>query len=53
MATACRSGWASARYSRPSKGSNNLFIEPQWSVADDGAGWPEWQVFIGFNMIFQ
>ena len=38
---------------KTSKGSNNLFIEPQWSVADDGAGWPEWQVFIGFNMIFQ
>ncbi len=35
------------------KGSNNLFVEPQWSVADDGAGWPEWQVFVGFNMIFQ
>jgi hypothetical protein len=30
----------------------NIFIEPQWSVADKGAGWPEWQVFIGFNMQF-
>ncbi len=38
---------------KTAKGSNNLFIEPQWSVADDGAGWPEWQVFVGFNMIFQ
>jgi hypothetical protein len=38
---------------KTARGSNNLFIEPQWSVADDGAGWPEWQVFIGFNMIFQ
>ena len=23
----------------------NLFIEPQWSVADKGPGWPEWQIF--------
>lgn len=30
----------------------NLFVEPQWSVADKGAGWPEWQVFTGFNLIF-
>ena len=30
----------------------NVFIEPQWSVADKGAGWPEWQVFVGFNMQF-
>jgi hypothetical protein len=30
----------------------NIFIEPQWSVADKGTGWPEWQVFIGFNMQF-
>jgi hypothetical protein len=30
----------------------NLFIEPQWSVADKGPGWPEWQVFLGFNMQF-
>ena len=30
----------------------NFFIEPQWSVADKGPGWPEWQVFVGFNMQF-
>ena len=30
----------------------NVFIEPQWSVADKGSGWPEWQIFIGFNMQF-
>ncbi len=30
----------------------NLFIEPQFSVADRGAGQPEWQVFIGLNMQF-
>jgi len=30
----------------------NIFIEPQWSVADKGAGWPKWQIFIGFNMQF-
>lgn len=31
----------------------NLFMEPQVSVADRGAGWPEWQVFIGLNMQFK
>jgi hypothetical protein len=30
----------------------NLFIEPQWSVADKGAGWAKWQVFIGLNTQF-
>ncbi len=30
----------------------NLFIEPQFSVADRGAGQPEWQVFLGLNMQF-
>jgi hypothetical protein len=30
----------------------NIFIEPQWSVADKGAGWAEWQIFLGFNMQF-
>ncbi|MFW2439677.1 MAG: hypothetical protein ACN4GR_09930 [Arenicellales bacterium] len=30
----------------------NAFIEPQWSVADKGPGWAEWQVFVGFNMQF-
>ena len=23
----------------------NLFVEPQYSVADEGPGWPEWQIF--------
>ena len=27
----------------------NIFIEPQVSVADRGAGLPEWQIFVGFN----
>lgn len=31
----------------------NVFIEPQISVADKGAGWPKWQVFVGFNMQFK
>jgi len=31
----------------------NAFIEPQISVADKGAGWPKWQVFLGFNMQFK
>lgn len=30
----------------------NLFAEPQYSVADEGPGQPEWQVFLGFNMQF-
>jgi hypothetical protein len=30
----------------------NVFIEPQFSVADDGPGQPEWQIFFGFNMQF-
>ena len=30
----------------------NIFVEPQWSIADKGPGWPEWQVFVGFNMQF-
>jgi len=31
----------------------NLFVEPQFSVADDGPGMPEWQIFCGFNMQFK
>lgn len=31
----------------------NVFIEPQVSVADDGAGWPTWQAFAGLNMQFK
>ncbi len=31
----------------------NVFIEPQWSVADKGPGYPKWQVFVGFNMQFK
>ncbi|MCB1779918.1 MAG: hypothetical protein KDJ34_07455 [Candidatus Competibacteraceae bacterium] len=30
----------------------NIFAEPQFSVADDGPGQPEWQIFLGFNMQF-
>ena len=30
----------------------NVFVEPQYSVADEGAGQPQWQVFLGFNMQF-
>jgi hypothetical protein len=26
---------------------------PQVSVADNGTGWPKWQVFLGFNMQFK
>ena len=29
----------------------NLFAEPQFSVADEGPGQPEWQLFVGFNRI--
>ncbi|MBK5105372.1 MAG: hypothetical protein JJE42_14080 [Burkholderiales bacterium] len=31
----------------------NIFIEPQVSVADKGAGWPKWQIFLGLNMQFK
>jgi len=31
----------------------NVFVEPQVSVADKGAGWPKWQLFVGFNMQFK
>jgi len=30
----------------------NVFVEPQASVWDDGAGQPNWQIFFGFNMQF-
>lgn len=30
----------------------NVFVEPQFSVADDGPGQPQWQIFFGFNMQF-
>lgn len=30
----------------------NVFVEPQFSVADEGPGQPEWQIFLGFNMQF-
>ncbi|MEN8210585.1 MAG: hypothetical protein ABFR31_02630 [Thermodesulfobacteriota bacterium] len=31
----------------------NLFVEPQYSLADDGAGFPEWQVYCGINLQFK
>lgn len=31
----------------------NLFVEPQFTVFDDGPGQPSWQIFLGFNMQFQ
>jgi hypothetical protein len=31
----------------------NIFVEPQYSVADDGPGWPEWQILVGLNMQFK
>ena len=30
----------------------NMFVEPQFSVADDGPGWPEWQIYFALNMQF-
>jgi hypothetical protein len=30
----------------------NIFVEPQVSVIDEGAGWPEWQIFAGLNLQF-
>ncbi|MGH7185688.1 MAG: hypothetical protein ACREIB_05360, partial [Pseudomonadota bacterium] len=30
----------------------NAFIEPQWTVAHDGNGFPKLQVFAGLNLTF-
>lgn len=30
----------------------NFFVEPQYSLWDRGAAYPEWQIFTGFNMQF-
>lgn len=30
----------------------NVFIEPQYSVWDDGGSYPQWQIFVGFNTQF-
>ena len=30
----------------------NFFVEPQYSVADRGAGQPEWQIYFALNMQF-
>jgi hypothetical protein len=31
----------------------NLFIEPQYSIADKGAGYAQWQIFFGLNTQFK
>lgn len=31
----------------------NLFAEPEFSVADKGAGYPKWQIFFGLNSQFK
>jgi hypothetical protein len=30
----------------------NVFVEPQFTILDRGAGQPEVQLFVGFNMQF-
>lgn len=30
----------------------NVFVEPQFSVLDRGAGQPDWQIYVGLNMQF-
>ena len=30
----------------------NFFVEPQYSVADEGPGQPEWQIYLALNMQF-
>lgn len=37
---------------RSKKIIHNIFVEPQVSVANEGAGWAEWQIFVGFNNQF-
>lgn len=31
----------------------NFFAEPQFSVADDGPGQPQWQIYFALNMQFK
>jgi hypothetical protein len=31
----------------------NVFVEPQYSIADEGPGQPEWQIYFGLNMQFK
>ena len=31
----------------------NIFVEPQVSIVDRGAGWPKWQIFVGLNTQFK
>lgn len=45
-------GMGIGKVTKKGKTVYNMFIEPQFSVADRGPGQPEWQVFIGFNMQF-
>ena len=35
------------------KTTYNVFAEPQWSVADQGSGQPEWQVFFALNLQYR
>jgi len=28
-------------------------VEPQYSVADEGPGWAEWQIYFALNMQFK
>ena len=37
---------------RQGKTVYNVFVEPQFSLVDDGPGQPEWQIFFGLNMQF-
>ena len=30
----------------------NAFIEPQWTIAHDGDGWPKFTIFAGLNLTF-
>ena len=52
MITACRWGVGVGQVIKHDKIVYNVFVEPQFSVADDGPGQPEWQIFLGFNMQF-
>lgn len=46
-------GFGAGKVVRSGKRVYNVFVEPQWSVLDDGAGWPAWQVFAGFSVTFK
>jgi hypothetical protein len=38
---------------RQGKTVYNVFVEPQYSIADEGPGQPQWQIYLALNMQFK